>query len=162
MISRARFLGGKGEVIRPPWALAEDVSIDRCSRCDQRIDKCPEKIIVKGRGDFPSIDFARRECIFCTVCLEHCADNALIKNNAPPWQLKAELSEACLALRGVVCVTCKEQCEVRAIQMKHQRGAVAIPVIDSFLCTGCGACYQPCPMNAISLKAAELPEGIDV
>lgn len=168
-MSRMQFLRGEfrqgSAVIRPPWALAEDRFIESCSRCKQCVDKCPEKIIVKGRGGFPEIDFSRGECSFCAVCLDHCSDHALdrnTENDASPWTIKALVGDTCLALQGVVCVTCKEQCDARAIEMKHQRGAVAIPFIDNFLCTGCGACYQPCPVNAISLQAADFPEDIEV
>ncbi len=145
---------GKENIIRPPWALGEDLFTERCSRCHQCIRACPEKIIVKGRGGFPEINFALGECTFCRKCVEQCADGALSDpgHETPPWAVKAQLGAGCLTYQGVVCLSCKEQCDARAITMQHQAGAVAVPQIDQTLCTGCGACYQPCPVHAITLK----------
>lgn len=170
-ITRMQFLRGdiRGakKVIRPPWALHEESFIERCSRCHKCMVACPEKIIIKGRGGFPEINFALGECTFCQMCVERCSDDALIKqqNEPPPWELKANVGLECLTYQGVVCLSCKEQCDTRAITMKHQSGAVAVPLIDHSLCSGCGACYQPCPVNAITLErtpfSEEIPEEIE-
>ncbi len=171
LVSRAQFLRGdlqgRNRSIRPPWALVEDAFIDACSRCDQCLDACPEKIIRKGRGGFPEIDFSQGECTFCAACVDRCPDKALLKGASSdmPWQLSAHVDDQCLALQGVVCMTCKEQCDARAIAMLHRPGAVAIPHINNELCTGCGACYQPCPSHSIVLTNESLfiesPEGTE-
>jgi ferredoxin-type protein NapF len=53
--------------IRPPWALAESLFTDCCTRCNDCIDACPEQIIVIGDGGYPTIDFKRGECTFCAT-----------------------------------------------------------------------------------------------
>jgi ferredoxin-type protein NapF len=57
--------------------------------------------------------------------------------------------EHCLALQGVVCQTCADRCEVSAIQFAPQLGSVAIPVLISERCTGCGDCRTDCPTQAV-------------
>lgn len=161
-VSRAQFLRGdfhgKHAVIRPPWALPEALFTETCSACKKCIDDCPEKILIKGRAGFPEVDFSLGECTFCTKCVATCPDKALASDGeiSSPWQLKAYIEGACLTHQGIVCVTCQEQCEPGAIKMKHQLGMVAIPQVFSELCNGCGACFQPCPNNAIKLKQTDL------
>jgi ferredoxin-type protein NapF len=36
--------------------------------------------------------------------------------------------------------------------MQYRVGAIAIPVVDVDSCNGCGACYAPCPVNAIEIQ----------
>jgi len=161
-ITRMQFLRGdirgKKNIIRPPWSLPEDVFIETCSGCKKCIGSCPEKILIKGRGNLPEVDFSQGECSFCGLCVEQCSDSALINygGSSSPWRIKAQVKENCLTHQGIICVTCQEQCEPGAIKMKHQLGMVAIPQINLTLCSGCGACFQPCPANAITLKSSEL------
>ena len=164
-INRAQFLRGdfRGErtPTRPPWAVDEIEFVDRCIRCDQCITNCPEHILVKGQGGFPQVDFLRGECTFCHACVDQCHEQALIFNpHSTPWQLKAQINESCIAMQGVVCMTCSEQCEVEAIHFQHRVGGAPLPQVNVDECTGCGACYKPCPTKAINLVQNSIPNDI--
>lgn len=70
------------------------------------------------------------------------------KLNTP---LQAVMSDACLALQGVICMSCRDACEPQAIRFRPRQGGVFTPEIISAACTGCGACLPPCPAGALSL-----------
>ena len=155
-ISRAQFIrgnfSGSGQVIRPPWAVAEPDFVEVCDRCGDCIGVCPEKILEKGRGSFPQVNFSKGECTFCGDCARKCKSGVLNKRvDDAPWSLKAVIAPSCLALKQVVCRTCGEACPVGAIRFRISVGAVARPEVDPVACTGCGACYGPCPVSAVTM-----------
>ncbi len=163
-ISRAQFLRGdfrgKKAVIRPPWSQDEFIFTETCTACAECIDACPESILLKGRANYPIIDFETGECTFCGLCAEAC-QTGVIKQLADttPWLLKAVVSDDCLARNNIVCVTCQEECEQDAIQLKPVVGRISAPEIELSNCTGCGACYGPCPKNSISIIPLSQQEG---
>lgn len=155
IIERRRFLQGEFastfKPIRPPWAHAEALFINRCSRCNECIDHCESAILVKGDGGFPEVDFARGECTFCQACVNHCQTGALSLGLAAPWNLVVRISASCLAQNGVICMTCREHCPEQAITLQPRLGSPALPAIDSERCNGCGACHAPCPSQSIQI-----------
>ena len=64
--------------------------------------------------------------------------------------LIVSISDACLSAKGVVCRTCEEQCDPGAISFKLALGGVANAQVDATVCTGCGECIAPCPVDAIN------------
>lgn len=157
-LSRRGFLRGRVKTpekapLRPPWAVSEDRFTELCTRCMDCVPACSEKIIVKGDGGYPTLDFTRGECTFCGDCLPVCEPKALqrISDDQEPWGYRASIGKDCLALRAVVCRTCGEWCEWRAIRFELKPGGVAIPHLDISQCNGCGACVKPCPTRAIKV-----------
>ncbi len=141
---------------RPPWALAETRFIDTCTRCNDCLSACPEAIIISGDGGFPSIDFKRGECTFCSACVDACKPLALSRvDEQPAWSLKANIAPNCLPHKGVECRSCGDYCDSRAIRFAPRLGGSPLPAIDSELCTGCGACVAPCPVSAITILPSE-------
>ncbi|WP_261835753.1 ferredoxin-type protein NapF [Vibrio ishigakensis] len=136
---------------RLPWAKEDALFIDGCTQCGKCIDACETKIIVKGSGGYPSIDFEKGECTFCEGCASVCPEPIFRATDEAPWEIKATIKESCLALQNVECRTCSDVCEPFAIQFSLQIGRVAQPKLDSNLCTGCGACVSACPATAISM-----------
>ncbi len=156
-VTRAQFLSGdwgaRRPTLRPPWALAEDDFVARCTRCDECVWACPTGVLAKGRGGFPLVNFARGECTFCGKCVVVCEPRALVRREAEaPWAVAAEIGSACLALKGVVCRSCGDRCEARAIRFRLARRGVSRPVLDADACTGCGACVAVCPARAIAMR----------
>ncbi len=155
-ISRLQFLRGdfrgKQQSLRPPWSLGEIEFTTKCDRCGECIKACPQSILEKGRGGFPQVNFKRGECTFCGLCTDRCFNKVLQQiEGAPPWQIKAYIETNCLAKQGIICVTCRENCEPEAIQFPLSH-IVAVPIVNLEKCNGCGACYQVCPVTAITIR----------
>ena len=145
--------GARRLPLRPPWAVAEPLFIDACSRCGDCINQCPEVILIKGSGGFPEVDFSRGECTFCGDCVKNCQTDALQQfEQLPPWNYHATISDACITHKQVVCRSCVEQCEPEAITLTPQPGGVGTPELDSERCSGCGACVSVCPSQAIQIQ----------
>lgn len=158
-LSRRALLRGRTRHVRahrPPWALAEPLFLDTCTRCRACVERCPEQVLVIGDGGFPQFDAQRGECTFCSDCVAVCESKALDPTlRAQPWSWKATVVDtACLAHRGVVCATCQDQCPEQAIRMQPVLGGVPTPRIDAGRCTGCGACVGACPTSAVTLRDA--------
>ena len=153
-ISRRRLFRGReaGLELRPPWVLNPVSFTDDCTRCGRCVERCPENILVVGDGGFPSVDFSWGECTFCRECTGDC-EAKLFNPDADslPWTYTAFVAESCLAHAGVMCRSCEDSCEVRAIRFPLAAGKVPAPRIDTEACTGCGACVAPCPQQSISL-----------
>lgn len=140
-------------VQRPPWAREESAFEAACTRCDACIEACPESVLVRGEGGFPEFVAQGDGCTFCGDCANACAPRALWREHedATPWFRYAVIGGGCLAMRDVLCVSCAEACEARALRLRPAAGGVARPEVDLLACTGCGACVAPCPVGAIAL-----------
>lgn len=158
-INRVQFLRGdlRGErlAIRPPWAQAEALFVERCVRCDDCIASCQEQIIRRGVGGYPQIDFSLGACSFCGDCVKSCKQAALAfaaDPAQPPWLLAVEFKNDCLARNGVICRSCGERCAESAIRFQLLTGGRASPTLDAALCSGCGACLHACPTGSIRIR----------
>jgi ferredoxin-type protein NapF len=158
--SRRGFFRGRRQAasiaapLRPPWALGEAAFITACTRCGACVEKCPNGIVVAGSGSFPTVDFSRGECSFCGDCVTACAEGALSqKAQQEAWQLAPVIATTCIAQQNVVCRTCGDSCEPRAIRFRPRLGAAAVPEIETTDCTGCGACVAICPVQSIHMES---------
>jgi len=155
--SRKQFIRGQppGEsVIRPPWSADESQFIESCTRCYKCAETCPLNLIVKGTGGFPETTFLRQGCDYCEACVRACPEDSLnINNNIDqiPWSQHAVISEQCFVQRGVVCRSCGEVCEPRAIEFRPVPGGSEIK-INVAACNGCGECVHVCPAQAIEIQ----------
>lgn len=161
-IDRLQFLRGdltgNRRGIRPPWAKAEADFTDRCARCGDCSTACPERIIGKGSGGFPVVDFSRGACTFCGECVKACKNQAFdvpAYFDTPAWQLEVTITEACLSIQGVVCRTCSDACETAAIRFRLKTGGRSQPVVDNQRCNGCGECFAVCPSRAVSILPSQ-------
>jgi len=147
---------GKHASIRPPWSLQQDEFLVACTACGDCIKHCPEHILVTGSDNYPVVDFRLGECTFCGGCVDHCSANALLRyvDNSvrDPWNVKAVISDSCLASQRTTCITCVEVCQRDALTFAFGSTGTSKPNLDPGLCNGCGACYVPCPANAISME----------
>ena len=73
-----------------------------------------------------------------------------------PWSLKAVIADTCLSIAGITCRVCGEQCPEEAISFRTGLNGKATPIVDREGCTGCGACFGPCPVDAINMRDAAL------
>ena len=154
-LNRMQFLRGQfnGESpLRPPWAVEETRFIELCERCDNCIKVCHVNIIRSGSGGYPEIDFSHSGCDFCHACAQACASGALLKNSDHAWSLKAHIKSNCLVERGVICRSCGDVCEHRAISFRMRVGGSSSIELNTAACTGCGECVSLCPVQAIEVR----------
>ncbi|MDO5054127.1 ferredoxin-type protein NapF [Pasteurella oralis] len=137
--------------IRPPWAIEHDRFIQGCTRCDACIQICETKILIKGDGGFPEVQFSRGECTFCQQCVDACSQPIFRSTSEPAWFHQIEITANCLTQKSVECRSCEDSCEMRAIRFKRQLGGVSQPILDLESCNGCGACIKGCPVSAIKV-----------
>ena len=158
LVSRRQFIrgdfGGRTEPVRPPGALTEHRFLTACSQCAACIDACPERIISRGSGGYPEINFQLGGCTFCGECIRVCRDGALkhSEDNIVGWPIIATINSTCLSHQGITCRICADACDVDAIQFDLKAGGTALPRIDTSSCTGCGACVGDCPVHAIEMN----------
>jgi ferredoxin-type protein NapF len=57
-----------------------------------------------------------------------------------------------MAAQGVVCRTCGDVCDARAIHFQLRVGGAALPLLDETACTGCGECIAVCPVQAVEIE----------
>lgn len=160
MLSRRQLLRGDFSAtvpfLAPPWASADFLA--RCTRCDDCIDACPTGVLVRGDGGYPATDYRLAECSFCGDCVTTCKAGALARaEGAAAWLRSIVIEETCLTRMGVVCRSCGEHCEARAIRFAPQAGGVSNPTVTASACTGCGACVAVCPNAAIRV----IPNTVD-
>lgn len=161
-VSRMQFLRGdfKGKEIplRPPWAIDENLFAEICTSCGECVSRCPTHIIKMARANLPIVDFSSGECLFCEHCTDTCKPHALLKTNEKsPWSVKASIDkDTCIAYKDVECRSCYDPCEEHAIMMPPRLGGISIPVVSTDKCTGCGACFSVCPVQAITIGHPQL------
>ncbi|WP_313951896.1 ferredoxin-type protein NapF [Accumulibacter sp.] len=161
--SRRNFLRGRFSKrtasLRPPWVAAESAFLLACTRCGDCRTACPTRIISDRDGGYPVLDFALGECTFCGACVDACTTGALRRaDGQAPWLLRAVIGEHCLARQQVECRICGDQCVAGAIHFVPRVGGISTPLVDISRCTGCGACFAPCPTRAITVgKVDDLP-----
>jgi len=153
-------LTGQDDVIRPPWSVPADEFTKKCTGCGECVSVCPENILTIDGRNLAKVDFSKGECTFCRDCVPSCKDGALVFTNIDhPWSLNISIEGKCLAMTGVECRICDDQCESRAIRFRLTAGGVSVPQLDETLCTGCGACIAPCPVEAVVLMPEVQTEG---
>jgi ferredoxin-type protein NapF len=156
--SRRAFLRGHFNATplpRPFGAIEETRFLETCTQCGECSSSCPESIVFRGDGGYPVLNFNKSGCTFCGACIDVCDSGALLTGT--PWIWRPAVSASCLSTTGVYCRTCQDHCDEAAISFQLRRGGRSQPEFDADLCTGCGACAAPCPVNAIEFSQANPP-----
>ncbi|MGL4473395.1 MAG: ferredoxin-type protein NapF [Shewanella sp.] len=138
--------------IRPPFSRTDADFTDLCNRCQLCIPACETGILIAGDGGFVEVDFTKGECTFCGKCQQACEAPVFNPEQAKPWSHLAVVAHHCLAFEGVMCQTCRDNCDVTAIRFDLHAKPAPTPHINPDLCNGCGACVASCPVQAITMK----------
>ncbi len=142
--------------LRPPWAIAEHDFIETCTRCGECVKQCPVNVIKLSDGGFPEMNFSKSGCEFCEVCVAVCLPGALKLLETDPFDAIATISDECFSERGVICRSCAEVCENRAIRFHQVVGGITHVLMNTESCNGCGECVSICPANAITIQPGQL------
>jgi ferredoxin-type protein NapF len=136
----------------PPWVRGARSLQMHCDGCGNCLAHCESGILVRDADGCPQVDFSLGACNFCGACAESCSRDVFTRTQSGfPWSLKARINGDCLLHNNVLCRTCAEYCEYDAIVFAPAPGAMSPPRIAADRCTGCGACFAPCPVGAIAI-----------
>jgi len=158
----------KNKFIRPPGSLNEDHFSDRCIRCGNCMKVCPTNVLqpVLFEGSMQNIwtphlvaDIGYCE-YNCKLCTEVCPTGAIRKislnkkRNAKIASSKIDKTICWAWNEKKNCIVCEEHCPVpsKAIKIKEElRNGIILkkPVVDEYLCIGCGICQNKCPVRPV-------------
>ncbi|MDR1082683.1 MAG: 4Fe-4S dicluster domain-containing protein [Coriobacteriales bacterium] len=158
------------DILRPPGSVQEDEFLARCIRCYRCVSACPTDVLEPvplAAGLFalrtPQITFDEGACTFCDLCRKVCPTEAI--GYSDPYDVsKGRIGvarvyrERCLAYRNGSCRRCIDECPYDAI-IADEGGR---PVVDDFVCNGCGLCEKICPATVWSSFAGDRRRGIEV
>lgn len=137
--------------IHLPWLKSTESFLNKCTQCQSCMENCPESIIEKGQGGYPTVNFFLGECTYCQECTKHCPEDLFDVEKEEAWSLNLIINDACFTEKGIVCQSCRDICELQAITFTYEFSSIPKPKVNTLLCTDCGACVSSCPANAISL-----------
>jgi ferredoxin-type protein NapF len=147
---RALLIGRVKTSTRLPPPGATEAGLDACTGCSACVSACPTHIIIMAEGS-PGLEFSNGECVFCSACADVCPEPVFSTTRPLAFEHIVQVSDSCLAARGVSCMTCRDACPSNAIRFRPRIGAPFLPEVLDGSCTGCGACIAPCPAAAISV-----------
>lgn len=153
----------KASGFRPPSALPDEAFYTACLRCGNCVQACPSGIIrltyqTKSVWEWmtPTLDFSAGYCwADCHACGQVCPGGALRPFSVSEKRQfrigTAQIHTAtCQLTQYKECDRCKAVCSFQAIRIVSEHLSAKV-VIDPSTCTGCGACMQICPENAIRI-----------
>lgn len=151
--------------IVPPGAGSAKHLKQHCTACQLCVSACPNKIL-RPSGKLatlmqPEMSYERGYCRpECTRCSEVCPNDAIkrvteeekssIQIGRAVW-----ISQNCIVNRdNESCTNCERHCPTKAITLVHRErdnpDSLKIPVVETELCIGCGACENLCPARPFS------------
>jgi len=107
--------------------------------------------------------YCRPECTRCSQVCPTGAITPITPEEKTQWKVgTAEVNyDLCVTTQGTSCGNCSRHCPVGAIMMVSRDGSeVLSPSVEKYLCIGCGACENLCPVRPISaIKVNGLADG---
>ncbi|UVT16732.1 MAG: 4Fe-4S binding protein [Nitrospira sp.] len=131
--------------LRPPGAVAEQLFLERCTKCNDCVMACPPGAIVAHPQDGTPVLFADQSpCLLCEdfPCIAACRADALLPVegiNHVHMGIAAVSHRLCTAGQG--CHACVSKCPTDALVMDFQ--SLHLAVVQE-ACVGCGMCEMVC------------------
>lgn len=158
-LSRRHLLSGSwstpATAFRPPWSGEENHFLLECTRCNACLPVCKTRVLKRGQGGYPEVDFSKGECTFCYACAESCPQNLFHLRDTSPWEHTLFIARNCLACNDVECRSCQDSCESQAITFSPSVQGISLPNLNRFACNSCGACISGCPVSALTMRHAD-------
>ncbi len=103
-------------------------------------------------------------CTGCAICQLACSARVREEYNPRRARLRLDFEPRGLYVQPVVCSQCRNAfcaraCLQGAIMRNEDTGAL---VVETGLCTGCGACVEACPLGVIRLNSDGLADKCDL
>lgn len=148
----------------PAGAVSLKNFTQHCTACQLCVANCPNHVLRPSndlsRFMQPEMSYERGYCRpECTRCSNLCPTGA-IKPITKAEKSSIQIGHAvwikdnCVVLTdGVACDNCARHCPTGAITMidsNIENKTVKIPMIDTEMCIGCGACENLCPARPFS------------
>jgi MauM/NapG family ferredoxin protein len=144
--------------LRPPGAIAEDLFVDRCTRCGKCVAVCPRQAITPLDPSFgratgtPGITARHAPCVVCEglQCTQVCPSGALLRVAVFDVQMGTAIldEERCVTFHGESCRACVDACPVPGALVADEDGH---PRVEPARCIGCGVCENVCPTETASI-----------
>ncbi len=151
--------------IAPPGAVSLSNLQDHCTSCQLCIASCPNGVLRPSMELStlmqPEVSYEKGYCRpECTKCSEVCPAGAIIKiDRAEKSAIQIGHAEvdygSCVSASGVdSCGNCARHCPTHAIEMvrsdANDKKSPLMPVVNTAVCIGCGACENLCPVSPLS------------
>lgn len=141
-----RILGQNARLRVLPYYEFED-----CSECLAPCVSACKSGLLSFDGEVLKFTPTKKGCLFCKECANACllaGKKTLNPNLNPAFKAKAFINPTkCLAWNNTMCYVCMDACKDRAIEFF----GLFRPMVKKE-CTGCGACFSPCPVAAFEYK----------
>lgn len=151
--------------LTPPGSLSARNMTEKCTACQLCVSECPNDVLRPSTSldHFmqPTMSYengyCRPECNRCSQVCPTGAIRPITKQDKSSLQIghAVWVKQNCVPLTdGVACGNCARHCPTGAITMvpsnPNDESSLKVPMVNTAVCIGCGACENLCPARPLS------------